>query len=435
MSFLASFAQVALALPPSYTTGQEALAAGRVNDATRYFSECLTADPQAVECAWELGWARWKGTDWDGVTTAWRKVQALQPGHPEVGKYLPLAEAQASAIAAARTALAQAPAPRPAPSGSVRIRAVGDIMMGTDFPAGCLPPDGGAGAFAAVQGLLSDADLTFGNLEGPLCDSGTTTKCGEGENCYAFRTPTAYGKWLDTAGFDLGSTANNHAEDFGLTCRLETEATLDALGIAWSGRPGTVATVERNGLKIGMIGFHTNPNSHFVNDLESAAVLVGAVARAHDLVIVSFHGGAEGRNATHVKAGTEMFLGEDRGDLRKFARTVIGAGADLVLGHGPHVPRALEVVDGHLVAYSLGNFSTYGRFNLSGDLATSLVLEVTLDATGAFTGGKILPVHQAGAGIPEPDPTGRAIALVRELTAADFPTTGAHIAADGTITR
>ncbi|MBA2322274.1 MAG: CapA family protein [Deltaproteobacteria bacterium] len=307
-------------------------------------------------------------------------------------------------------------------------------MMGTDFPAGYLPPDAGASAFSRLGTLLSDADLTFGNLEGPLCDGGATTKCGEGENCYAFRTPTAYGKWLKEAGFDLGSTANNHAEDFGTSCRLETERTLDALGIAWSGRPGTVATVERDGLRIGLIGFHTNPNSHYVNDLASASTLVAAVARTHDLVVVSFHGGAEGRSATHVPAGKEVFLGEDRGDLRKFARTVVAAGADLVLGHGPHVPRGLEVIDGRLVAYSLGNFSTYGRFNLSGDLATSLVLEATLDATGAWTGGRILPVRQVGEGIPEPDPTGRAIALMSELTLADFPDTGPRIAADGTLT-
>jgi poly-gamma-glutamate capsule biosynthesis protein CapA/YwtB (metallophosphatase superfamily) len=427
-------APIALALPPSFESGRGALADGRVEEATQAFSRCLIEDPAATACAWELGWARWKVGDWEGCAAAWRKVAALEPGHPQVGRYLPVAEAQATALAAARAALARPATPRDPPAATVRFRAVGDVMMGTDFPAGFLPPDAGASAFSAVRSWLVDADVTFANLEGPLCDGGTTTKCGPGENCYAFRTPTAYGRHLVDAGFDLASTANNHAEDFGLTCRLETERTLDALKIGWSGRPGTVATVERNGLKIGLIAFHTNPNSHFVNDHAGAAALVGAVARTHDLVVVSFHGGAEGRNALHVKAGTEMFLGEDRGDLPAFARAVIGAGADLVLGHGPHVPRGLEVVDGRLVAYSLGNFSTYGRFNLSGDLATSLVLEATLDDEGRFVGGRILAVRQIGEGIPEPDPTGRAIALVRELTAVDFPRTGPSIAEDGTIT-
>lgn len=426
-------AALALAAPDSLPLAKAALEAGRTDEAVRHLEACLADDPRAAPCAWELGWAHWKRNDWAGVAAAWRKVEAIDPQYPDLQKYLPHATGQADAIAAAKAVLAKQ-AQRPAATGgTIRIRAVGDIMMGTDFPAGYLPPDAGASAFAGVKPWLLDADLTFGNLEGPLCDGGTTTKCGEGGNCYAFRTPTAYGKWLVDAGFDLASTANNHAEDFGQTCRLQTEDTLKRLGIAYSGRPGTTATVEKNGLRIGMIGFHTNPNSHYVNDLSSAKSLVAAMAATHDIVIVSFHGGAEGRSATHVKPGREIFLGEDRGDLRAFARTVIAAGADLVLGHGPHVPRGMEVVDGRLVAYSLGNFSTYGRFNLSGDLATSLVLEATLDATGRFVSGKILPVHQEGEGIPVVDPTNRAITLIRELDAVDFPDTAPVIADDGTI--
>jgi hypothetical protein len=427
-------AAFAWADPVSVAAAQASIAAGRPSEAAATLEACLKADPKATDCAWELGWVRWNANDWDGVVALWHQVQAVDPSYPLLSTYLPHAEGQAKALADARAVLAQPPGTSKAPAdATVRIRAVGDIMMGTAFPDGCLPPDGGASAFSAVKSLLVDADLTFGNLEGPLCDGGTTTKCGPGENCYAFRTPTSYGKWLKDAGFDLASNANNHAEDFGPSCRLETEKTLDALGIAYSGRPGVVATVERNGLRIGMIAFHTNPNSNFVNDTDAAATLVKAVAATHDLVIVSFHGGAEGRSATHVKHGAEMFLGENRGDLPKFARAVIGAGADLVLGSGPHVPRAMEVIDGHLVAYSLGNFSTYGRFNLKEDLATSLVLEVTLDAQGRLLSGKILPVHQVGQGTPEPDATGRAIAMIRDLDTVDFPETSQVIGEDGSI--
>ncbi len=418
---------------PDYVADAKAAIAAKEPDRARALLEaCLVADPAAAACAWELGWVHWGRNDWQAVADAWRKVEAIDPAYPDLQKFMPHAVGQAQALKAAKAILAQQAARPAATGGTLRIRAVGDIMMGTDFPAGYLPPDAGASAFAGVKPWLLDADLTFGNLEGPLCDGGTTTKCGEGGNCYAFRTPTAYGKWLTDAGFDLASTANNHAEDFGQRCRLQTEETLKKLGIAYSGRPGTTATIEKNGLRIGMIGFHTNPNSHYVNDLESAKSLVAALAATHDIVIVSFHGGGEGRSATHVKAGHEIFLGEDRGDLRAFARTVIAAGADLVLGHGPHVPRGMEIVDGRLVAYSLGNFSTYGRFNLSGDLATSLVLEATLDATGKLVSGKILPVHQDGEGIPVVDATNRAITLIRELDAVDFPQTAPVIADDGT---
>ena len=125
--------------------------------------------------------------------------------------------------------------------------------------------------------------------------------------------------------------------------------------------------------------------------------------------------------------GHESFYGEDRGDLRSFTRAVIGAGADLVLGHGPHVLRGMEVVDGRLVVYSMGNFATYGRFDLSGPLGFTVLLEVSLAEDGRFAGGKLVPTKQEGKGVPFPDDTGRGAKLVRQLTQADFPKTGVRI--------
>ena len=313
----------------------------------------------------------------------------------------------------------------------MRVRAVGDIMMGTDFPAGYLPPNDGAEIFDDVSEWLQDASITFGNLEGPLCDDGTTDKCEEGENCYAFRTPTRYGQYLREAGFDVVSLANNHALDFGESCRASTEATLDELGIGHSGRPGTYATILRGGARIGLIAFHTAPHSNWLNDHEAAAELVRTVDEDHDLVFVSFHGGAEGEDALHVPDGREYFYGEDRGDLRRFARAVIDAGADLVLGSGPHVPRGVEVYQGRLIAYSLGNFATYGRFSLSGSKSVSLVLEAQLDAEGQFVAGWILPVRLINGGFPVQDGDGTSIDLLRDLSDADFPDTGAQVLDQG----
>ena len=127
----------------------------------------------------------------------------------------------------------------------------------------------------------------------------------------------------------------------------------------------------------------------------------------------------------------ETFYGEQRGHLRAFARTVIEAGADLVLGHGPHVPRGFEWIDGHLVAYSLGNFATYGRFNLSGHLSTSLVLDITLDHEGKLITGTILPVRLEGEGVPVPDDERTAIDLIRSLSVEDFGDRAPRIAQDG----
>ncbi len=331
---------------------------------------------------------------------------------------------------------AAAPAPVPAapPAGTLRLRAAGDVMLGTEIPEGHLPPEDGARSLEAVAPLLQDADLTFINLEGPLCDSGTSKKCPRPSNtCYAFRSPTRYGKYIKAAGVDVASTANNHSGDYGESCRRETEAALDALDIKWSGPPGSVASLTSNGLKVALIAFHTSASCNYVNDHAAAATLVKSASATHDLVIVSFHGGAEGAKAQHVPMGSEPFHGENRGDLRVFTRKVIDAGADLVLGHGPHVVRGMEVYKDRLIAYSMGNFATYGRFDLSGPLSVGMVLEVTLASDGKLLAAKILPTVQKGQGIPEPDPSGKAIKLVKQLTAEDFPQDGAVIADDGTV--
>jgi poly-gamma-glutamate capsule biosynthesis protein CapA/YwtB (metallophosphatase superfamily) len=93
----------------------------------------------------------------------------------------------------------------------------------------------------------------------------------------------------------------------------------------------------------------------------------------------------------------------------------------------------MEVYKEHLIAYSLGNFATYGRFDLSGPLSIAVMLEVWLDEQGRFAGGKLLPMKQEGKGVPGPDEKARGVAMVRELSAADFPRTGVMVAADGTL--
>ncbi len=342
----------------------------------------------------------------------------------------------AAALEAEIKRLASLPPAAPEKQGAkLRIRAVGDVMLGTSFPAGYLPPDDGAHLLDAVVPLLQDADLTFANLEGPLCDSGVSTKCGPSGNCYAFRSPTHYGRYLKDAGVDLVSTANNHARDFGQACRDETHATLDALGIAWSGPVGTTTTLEHNGVRVGMVAFHTDPGSNHLNHTENAARLVAALAAAYPVVIVSFHGGAEGSKAIHVPHGTETFYSEDRGNLREFTHAMVDAGADLILGHGPHVPRGMEIYKGRLIAYSLGNFATYGRFNLKGHLGSGMVLEVEITGDGSFAGGRILSTRQEGRGVPQPDEELRAANLVRLLSKEDFPQTHVQVGPDGSIPR
>ena len=429
----------ALAGPDALEQGRAALRAKDGATAEHHLQQCVTADPQQVDCWWELGWAHWLQRDWQATVTAWTEVKRLDPAHMEVRGYLSKAKDNLAMqqLAVAGAAAAPASFESSASAGaSLRLRAVGDVMLGTDFPAGCLPPDDGASMLAGVEALLSDADLTFANLEGPVCDGGETHKCNPDKppgSCYAFRSPARYGAYLQQAGVDVVSTANNHSGDFGDFCRDQTETNLDALGIAHSGRPGDVAIMEHDGLKIALIGFHASAATHDVRDIPTAAALVQGLAAANDIVIVSFHGGAEGNKALHVPHGRETYYNEDRGDLRAFSHAVVDAGADLVLGHGPHVLRGMEVYEGRLVAYSLGNFATYSRFNLSGNLGIGAVLEVTLDREGRFTGGTLFATRQEGEGVPVPDADGRAIDLVRQLSTQDFPETAVQVAQDGSL--
>jgi hypothetical protein len=143
--------------------------------------------------------------------------------------------------------------------------------------------------------------------------------------------------------------------------------------------------------------------------------------------------GGEGPDHTHVKPGTDIFLGENRGDPIAFGHAMIDAGADLVIGHGPHVMRAMEFYQGRLIAYSLGNFAGYHALGYTGVVGVTGILRVTLHRDGSFVAGTLVPTHLVAPGVPRMDPRKQAIPLVSGLTKADFPTTGARIGADGTV--
>ncbi len=332
--------------------------------------------------------------------------------------------------------------PTPLKSGNsepITIAAGGDIMLGSTFPNETrMPPNDGADSLKPVAPIFQAADIAFGNLEGPMADSGVSTKCGDRPNCFAFRVPTRYGKYLKEAGFDVMSLANNHAGDFGDAARASTRQILDSLGIKHAGSDKSqysTTYLEVKGKKVAFIGFAHNNIVPNVNDLDYARQLVQAVDKKADIVVVSFHGGAEGAANTHVPQKTEIFFGESRGNLPLFAKTVIDAGADLVLGHGPHVLRGMEIYKDRLIAYSLGNFATYGWFQLAGATAETMVLEVKIDAEGKFISGKINPFVLRDRGILTPDPTKSAIYTIRRLSQEDFPGTAPKVADDGTITK
>ena len=304
----------------------------------------------------------------------------------------------------------------------IRIAAMGDIMMGTE---NLLPADGGKGLFLDVKPHLKGADVIFGNIEGSLTDQGSPTKISKSGRSYCFRTPPSYVKYLVDAGFNLVSIANNHINDYGPEGKQQTMETLKANNIGFSGPTGTTASITAKGLKIAMVAFHTSAHSNHLNDYAGSQRLVAGLAKTHDLVIVSFHGGAEGAKAMHVRDGSETFYGEDRGDVKRFGRGVIDAGADLVIGHGPHVPRAMEIYKGHLIAYSLGNFCTGKGISVKGNNGLAPLLLADLTKDGKIAGGQIVSFIQGFGQHPKLDKKNRAAKLIYKLGVEDLPKTNA----------
>lgn len=342
---------------------------------------------------------------------------------------LPAATAKSKQARTAQTA--RKPRRSAVASQVVTIAAVGDIVMGSTPN---LPPQGGRTFFDGVSSDLA-ADVVLGNLEGTL-SSGGSSKCGSGStNCFAFQTPPSYGRWLKSAGFTVLNLANNHAFDFGASGQAQTLAALRAQELATTGRPGEIALQQVGDVKVAVVGFAPYPWAQSLTDIPAARRLVRRAASQADVVIVTMHAGAEGVAYAHTRRGSETFLGENRGDAIAFAHAVVDAGADLVVGHGPHVLRGMEWYRGRLIAYSLGNFAGYKVFSLGGALSTSGILRITLRGDGAYETGLLVPTHLVGAGVPELDPTEAAHGIVRTLSREDFGKHGARISPNGTILR
>jgi poly-gamma-glutamate capsule biosynthesis protein CapA/YwtB (metallophosphatase superfamily) len=250
--------------------------------------------------------------------------------------------------------------------------------------------------------------------------------------CFAFSTPTRYARYLKDAGFNVLNIANNHSYDFGSEGIKSTVETLDALAIR-SIAAGKVERLDIKGKRVVLVGFSfSSPSPYSVNDITAAKQMVIDLKMSNDLVIISFHGGAEGKQYLHLVNSNEIFLGEDRGNVMAFSEAMIDSGADLVLGHGPHVLRAIELYKKKLIVYSLGNFLTYGRFNIADENGISTILKVNISlSTGDFADGKIIPLRLVNRGIPEPDPDNNAVKLIRELTAKDIGQRDLIITAEG----
>jgi hypothetical protein len=328
------------------------------------------------------------------------------------------------------TPVAGAAPGRPSASAALTIGWVGDVTPGSQY--GTITGDGRA-LFAAMRPVLRRPDVMVANLEGTL-GAGGAAKCVTGTpNCFAFQALPAAARTLRWAGIDVVNLANNHSFDYGAEGRRSTLAALQDAGLGVTGLPGRITVVRRRGISVALVGFSTYPWAPRLTDPAEVRDLIGRAARAADVVVAILHAGAEGAAYARTPAGTEYAYGEDRGDVRAFARTAVDAGADLVLGSGPHVLRGLQRRRGRLIAYSLGNFAGVQNFSTAGTLALSGVLRVRVSRRGAVEAARLIPVRLGPTGTPARDTSGAALRFVDQLSAADFGASAARVAPSGTV--
>lgn len=318
-------------------------------------------------------------------------------------------------------------------SDIIRIIATGDIMLGTRIPDDSYFPVNGDDLFPdQIKTILQRGDIVFGNLEGSICGSGGKAKTKK----YVFAMPYVTALWLSEAGYNLLSVANNHAGDMGEEGCINTKKILEKYKINFAGYlnyPSTSFNV--NGIRIGFIAASPNAGVVYLHDLDWLVSEVRKLSLQNDIVIVSMHIGAEGEKHQHITKKTEKFLGENRGDPYHFAREMIDAGADLILGHGPHVTRAIDIYKERFIAYSLGNFCTYSRVNINGVNGISPILELVLHRDGEFQFGTIHSTKQISRSGVRLDDQHEVLRTIIELTYDDVPETELIINENGFITK
>jgi poly-gamma-glutamate capsule biosynthesis protein CapA/YwtB (metallophosphatase superfamily) len=356
-----------------------------------------------------------------GVLSAKAKPQWSQPSAQD-SQSGASASAQATPSKATAAAVAEA----------ITLAATGDNVMGGP---GNWPANNGRDIYKQVTPLLK-GDLVMGNLEEPVTvDTGYRKCSATSTQCHQFYAPPSWAGYLKNAGYQLMNMANNHGNDMGAAGYRNTQKSLEAVGLKYTGAPDEITVVDVKGVKVAVVGFSSYAWNNSLIDLPRAKALIKKADEQADLVVVQVHMGAEGTAYTHVKPGSEIFLGENRGDPIAFSHAMIDAGADLIVGHGPHVLRAMEFYKGRLIAYSLGNFLGGGRtLKPDGILGYGGVLKVQLAKDGSWVGGAFESTIMNSGGIPGPDSARHGAVTVSNLSKTDFPRTGAKIDSSGKIT-
>ncbi len=235
---------------------------------------------------------------------------------------------------------------------TITISAAGDCTLGTDEyfdPSTSLnayyDSNGPEYFFQNVKSIFDADDLTIVNMEGTL-----TEETARQDKTYAFKGPAEYAQILTSGGVEAANLANNHSHDYGDKSYTDTIETIEAAGIVSFGYDRT-AVMDVNGIKVGLVGTYELADGMGCED-EMIANIKAVEEQGAQIVIVSFHWGLEREN----------YPTENQVNL---AHSAIDNGADLVLGHHPHVLEGIEVYNGKNIVYSLGNFCFGGNSNPS----------------------------------------------------------------------
>jgi D-tyrosyl-tRNA(Tyr) deacylase len=304
---------------------------------------------------------------------------------------------------------------QPFSQAAITLRFVGDLVLGNSHLVDDIPAEWDQLYFEQAGPYLRNTDLTLGNLEGALTQYAKTLKVTGTGRSYAFRFPPRYAKLLKDTGFTALNVANNHARDFGEQGFADTGDNLRQASIAVVGLKGQYANLQVKGLRVALLGFGFYPHQNMIQDLAAASQLIAQAKAQSDYVVVTFHGGAEGDDAVFHGNSSEVFLGEDRGNAVAFSRAAIDAGADLVVGHGPHVLRAIECYQGRPIFHSLGNFISVGGLSIRSIAALTAIGGVQLGPKGELLAVEFLPMRFGERKVPQVDAREDASHLVNWL--------------------
>ena len=310
--------------------------------------------------------------------------------------------APSSVVAATTTA------PAVEPSRVWTLLAGGDVLMDRTEPAGVDP-------FVFIEPAFASADLAVVNSEMAISDRGVRAN-----KRFAFRAPSSAAGRIASAGIDVASLGNNHAKDYGSVGLLDTVDLLEAAGVVAVGAGATDVDAYRyrvlrtaGNVSVAFVGasmtvprgFTAGPDSAGIASVPPASRVVESVreaAGAADVVIAVVHWGIELATCPS-------------GKQRDFARELVDAGADAVIGHGPHVVQPVEFSDGKLVAYSLGHLVWHPRWGITRDTG---VLQVDFDAD-EIVGWAFHPHLLNEDGAPVPVAEGRRYDRIVDIIAGD----------------